>query len=262
MSILVATVLATSLLGSGVDVGSVWLAGSVGQSLVKNPGKKSKALGFGGSFTLGYLATNSATTTTNFNTELKLGYNTPLWEHRLDLQAIGASTNGNTTAEQYFGAFQSNRLLSRRSYVFGYLGYIHDRFSGYNYQASEVAGYGIRMVNTRTQTLKLEFGAGFTQARQSEGANERSVAARARESYDWQFSDHGSVSQSLTAEKSDFNLYSQFQTKVTAQLVGNLAFVFAYTIQHNSTVTGDSPQTTSTTSVSIQYAFGSIFGQS
>ncbi len=224
--------------------------------------KKPKVLGFGGSFTLGYLATHSATTSSSLNTELKLGYNTPLWQHRLDLQIISAASNGNTTAEQYFGAFQSDRLLGQRSYVFGYLGYIHDRFSGYRYHASEVVGYGIRALDTKTQLLKFEFGAGSTQAKENPGHCESSPVARARESYNWQFSDHGSIDQSLTLEKSNFDLYSQFQTKVTAQLIGNLAFVLAYTIQHDSEVSGNSPETISTTSVSVQYTFGSIFGKS
>ncbi len=264
MSLLLAATLATTLFGAGINLGPAGLASFANYSLVEDPGQKPKELGFGGDFTLGYLATHSASTTTSLNTELKLGYNTPLWQHRLDLQAVSATDDGNTTAEQYFGAFQSNRLLSKRSYVFGYLGYIHDRFSGYRFQASEVAGYGIKAMDTKTQTLKFEFGAGWTQARQTStdtqpGESKQSPAARVRQLYDWNFSDKNGLSQSLTLEKSSFNLYSQFDIKVTAQLVGNLAFVVGYSIQHNSTVTGDNPQTTSLASVSVQYAFGSIF---
>ncbi|MGH8272751.1 MAG: DUF481 domain-containing protein [Gammaproteobacteria bacterium] len=263
MPVFAAMTLATSLLAAGINLGPSGLATFANESLVTNPGQKPKKLGFGGSFALGYLSTHSSTTTTSFNTELKLGYNTPKWQHRLDLQAISAATDGQTTAEQYFGAFQSNRLLTKHSYAFGYLGYIHDRFSGYRYQASEVAGYGIRVVDTKAQTLAFEIGAGLTQARQTGDGSEHSPAVRGSELYDWQFSDHGAISQSLTAEKSSFNLYSQFQTKLTVQLVGNLALALAYAIQHNSNVVRGNPQTTSTTSISVQYAFGqSLFGGS
>lgn len=261
MIALAAAALATSLVTADVDLSPAGLASFANDSLVQNPGQKPKVLGFGGSFTLGYLATHSADTTTSLNTELKLGYNSPKWEHRLDLQAISASTNGTTTAEQYYGAAQSNRLIGTRSYVFGYLGYIHDRFSGYRYQASEVGGYGVRVIQTASQLLKFEIGVGATQAEKITGEGEHSPAARAGESYSLQFSKNGSIGQSLTLEKSNFNLYSQFQTKVTAQLIGNLAFVLAFTIQHNSSVPAGSPQTTSSTSVSVQYTFGSIFGQ-
>ncbi len=261
MPLLAAAALATSLLGSGVGLGPAGLATFANDSLVTNPGETPKKRGFGGSFAFGYLATNSATTTTSLNGELKLGYNTEWWQHRLDLQAISATTDDKTTAERYFGAYQANRLLGRHSYVFGYLGYIHDRFSGYRYQASEVVGYGIRVVDTKTQTLAFEIGAGYTQARQIGGPSNQSPAARASELYDWKFSKNSAFTQSLVAEKSNFNLYSQFTTGLTVQLVGNLALALDYTIQHNSNVAAGSPQTTSTTSISVQYSFGQdLFG--
>lgn len=258
--ILFATALATSLLAGGISLEPAGLASFANNTLVVNPVKKPKNLGFGMQFSLGYLATHSATTSTSLNSELKLGYNTEKWQHRLDLQAITASTDGTTTAEQYFGAAQSNRLLTERSYVFGYLGYIHDRFSGYRYQSSAVAGYGFSVVKTKTQKLSFELGAGYTRAEQITGGTESSAAARGRELYNWKFSKNGSTVESLTLEKSSFNLYSQFQLGVQAQLVNNLAFVLSYVAQHNSSVPASTPQTTTTLSLSVQYTLGNIFG--
>lgn len=260
--LLAAAAVASSLATGALSLGPVGLAPIDNDTLVKNPGVKPKNLGFGAQFNLGYLATHSASTNTSLNFELKLGYNTPSWQNRVDLQAISSSTDGQTTAEQYFGAAQSNHLLTTRSYVFGYLGYIHDRFSGYRYQASEVVGYGVRVLSTKSQLFKLEVGLGATQAQQTTGNGERSPVGRLRETYSWQFSDNGSLAQSMTLEKSNYNLYSKLQTSVQAQLVGNLAFVVSYSLQHNSQVPIGSPRTTSSLSVSVQYTFGSIFGQS
>lgn len=260
--VLAAAALATRLLATGVDVGPGGIADLADSSLIQTPAQRPKVYGFGADFTLGYLATHSAETTTSLNTELKLGYNSPKWRHRVDLQAIEATTNGTTTAEQYYGAAQSDRLLGTRSYVFGFLGYLHNRFNGYHYQTSEAIGYGNSLVDTNTQVLKLEIGIGATQAEEITGSSKRSALLRGVENYGWQFNSNGSISQSLTLEKSSFNLYSQFQTKLTAQLVGNFALVVAYTIQHNSTVPTGSPQTTTATSVSVQYSFGRIFGGS
>jgi len=257
--IAIAATLATSLLAGGISLEPAGLASFANETLISNPAEQPKNLGFGAQFSLGYLATHSATTSTSLNSELKLGYNTRLWQHRLDLQAITASTDGTTTAEQYFGAAQSNRLLTERSYLFGYLGYIHDRFSGYRYQSSAVAGYGIRVISTKTQTLKFEIGAGYTRAQEITGNTENSPAARGRELYNWQFSKNGTINESLTMEKSRFNLYSQFQLGVQAQLVNNLAFVLSYMAQHNASVPAGNPQTTTTLSLSVQYTLGNIF---
>lgn len=234
-------------------------------TLIGNPVQKPKNLGFGGQFSLGYLTTHSSSSTTSLNSELKLGYNTPLWEHRLDLQATSASTDGQTTAEQYFGAAQSNRLLSKRSYLFGYLGYIYDRFSGYRYQTSAVIGYGVGILKTKAQHLKLEIGAGYTRAQTNPDTlgvpanTNTSPAARGSERYSLKFSKTAAINQTLTLEKSNFNLYSQFQIGIQAQLVGNLAFVLSYMAQHNSNVSRGLPQTTTTMSISVQYTLGDIF---
>ncbi|MGA7964655.1 MAG: DUF481 domain-containing protein [Gammaproteobacteria bacterium] len=257
--LLFATTLATSLLAGGISLEPAGLASFANSTLVIDPVKKPKNLGFGMQFSLGYLATHSVSTSTSLNTQLQLGYNSELWQHRLDLQAITASTDGTTTAEQYFGAAQSNRRLTERSYVFGYLGYIHDRFSGYRYQSSAVLGYGFSVVKTKTQKLSFELGAGYTRAEQITGGTKSSAAARGRELYNWQFSKNGSIIQSLTLEKSGFNLYSQFQLGVQAQLVNNLAFVLSYRAQHNLNVPIGNPQTTTTLSLSVQYTLGNIF---
>jgi putative salt-induced outer membrane protein len=254
-----AAILTTSLLAGGIGSAPVGAIAFATRTLIAAPAKKSGNLGFGIQFSLGYLATHSATTATSLNSELKLGYNTPLWQHRLDLQAIAASTAGATTAERYFGAAQSDRLLTQRSYLFGYLGYIHDRFSGYRYQSSVVIGYGISVVKTKAQDLKFELGAGYTRARNIMGDSENSSVVRGREAYNWQFSQNGSIVQSLTMEKSRFNLYSQFQLGVQAQLMNNLAFVLSYRAQHNANVPAGTPRTTTTLSLSVQYTLGNIF---
>lgn len=257
--LVVATTLATTLLAGGISLEPAGLASFANDTLIANPSKKPKSLGFGAQFSLGYLATHSSNSTTSLNSGLKLGYNTRLWQNRIDLQATSASTDGQTTAEQYFGAAQSNRLMSKRSYLFGYAGYIHDRFSGYRYQGSAVAGYGVLAVKTKTQNLKFEIGAGYTRAESITGETRNSAAARGRELYNWQFSKNGSIEQSLTLEKSSFNVYSKFQIGVQAQLVNNLAFVLSYMAQHNSSVPFGNPQTTTTLSMSVQYTFGNIF---
>jgi putative salt-induced outer membrane protein len=257
--IALAAVLATGLLAGGSGLAPIGLTAVTTRTLIAAPAKKPKNRGFGMRFSLGYLATHSTTTATSLNSELKLGYNTRLWQHRLDLQAIAASTAGTTTAERYFGAAQSDRLLTQRSYLFGYLGYIHDRFSGYRYQSSVVAGYGISVVRTKAQGLKLELGAGYTRARKITGDSENSLVVRGREAYNWQFSQNGSIVQSLTLEKSRFNLYSQFQLGVQAQLMNNLAFMLSYRVQHNASVPAGTPRTTTTLSLSVQYTLGKIF---
>lgn len=263
MGVILSAALMTSMLGAGINLGPNGLAYFSSSPLISKSLVKPKNLGFGVSATLGYLATRSSVNTTSLNAEVRLGYNTPTWEHRLELQAISASTDGQTTAQQYYLAEQSSHLLTRRSYVFGFAGYLHARFSGYRYQASEVGGYGIRWVNTNTQLLRTEVGLGMSQARTSGTTipeeSKSGPAGRFRLLYRWQFSKDGAFHQSATVERSSFNTYIELHSKITAQLFNNIALSVGYTLQRNSSVPAGIPNTTSYTSVAVQYTFGSIF---
>lgn len=266
MGAILSAALMTSMLGGGINIGPNGVAYFSSSPLISKSLVKPKKLGFGVSATLGYLATHSSVNTTSLNAEVRLGYNTPTWEHRLELQAISASTDGQTTAEQYYLAEQSSHLLTKRSYVFGFAGYLHARFSGYHYQASEVGGYGIRWLDTDSQLLRTEVGLGMSQARTISGPttlaeSKAGPAGRFRLLYSWHFNKHAAFHQSMTVERSSFNTYVELHSKVTAQLFNDVALSVGYTLQRNSSVPEGTPNTTSYTSVAVQYTFGSIFSQ-
>ena len=76
----------------------------------------------------------------------------------LKLTSLNNEDNNTTTAERYLISGKSDYRLSDISYLFGTVDYEDDRFSGYDYRATEVVGYGRRVLNTETMTLELEAG--------------------------------------------------------------------------------------------------------
>lgn len=254
---LAAMALATGIVGGSTAFGQAYTP-LVGDPLITNPGAAPKKRGWGGNINLGYQNINAESSSTNLNLELGLTYDTANWQNRVDLKTLYATNNHTTTAEQYFGAAQSDRLLNKRTYIFGYLSYQHTRFTGYIYQASEAFGYGRKILNTATQSFKAEIGAGYTQARTETPESRHSAVLRFRAAYGWQFSSNGAFGESFSIERSSFNTYSRSETKVTAQLVTNIAFVVSYSIAHNSSVPPGTPNTTTSTAVSVQYSFGQI----
>lgn len=254
------------LLNAGINLDSGRDIYFADKKLISPSLKPPQKLGFGASTTFGYLATHSTVGTASLNAEVKLGYNTPAWRQRLELQAISAGTDGQTTAEQYYVAGQSDYRLGKQGYVFGFGGYLHDRFSGYRYQASAVVGYGMRWFATKTQLLETELGFGAAQARTVTNPTQiaeskSSLVVRARLRYNWNFSNGGVFTQSVTIERTRFNTYTKSISKVTTQLFGNVAFAIGYTIQRNSNVSPGVPNTTSYTSIAVQYTFGPIFSR-
>ena len=129
-----------------------------------------------GKITLGYLATSGNTDTTNINSGFEVGYQTGNWAHLLTAAAIGATENDVTTAEAYDVGWKSERSLSDDNYLFGAVTWRNDRFSGYDEQFSQTAGYGRRLIDTEKHKLNGELGAGARQSELADGTDEEEGA--------------------------------------------------------------------------------------
>ncbi len=211
--------------------------------------------GFAGNFSFGYLASTGNAPNSNLNTKLGLGYTKGRWQHGAVFEVIRATENGATTAERYDAAFQSDYQLNQKSYLFGYASYENDKFSGYNRRTTEAVGYGRHILKTKTQTLDLEAGVGARQANLIDGTDQHNGIIRLGGDYAWQFSDSGSLSQSLALEKGADNTYTESVTAVKASLIGSLALSVSYTVKHNSSVPVGTVNTDTYTTVSIEYSF-------
>lgn len=208
-----------------------------------------------GKATLGYLATTGNTDNSNLNTGFELGYETSAWKHRLRLAAVNAAENDETTAEAYEAGWKSELSLSEVSYLLGRLDWRKDRFSGYNTQFSQTVGYGHRVLDTESQHLSIEVGAGARQSELADGTSEEEFIARAGLEYKWVLSDNANFTQDVSVESGGENTYIESVSKISATLVGDLALVFSYTVRNNSDVPADRVNTDTFTAVSLEYLF-------
>ncbi len=208
-----------------------------------------------GTATLGYLATSGNTENSTLNTGLVVGYKIGKWQHTATLKAINSSEEDNTTAEAYDFSFKSERNLTDVDFLFGKVDYRKDRFSGFDNQVSQIVGYGRRLINTDRHSLNAELGAGARQAERQDGSTEDEGVFNAGLFYKWTFSETAFFSQDLTTEVGSDNTYSESISKVTAQLIGNLALVASYAIKHNSDVDAGVEKKDTYTALSLEYAF-------
>ena len=118
-----------------------------------------------GSGELGFVSTSGNTDTSNLTARLGLVNERDKWRHSLGLEALNTESDGETTAERYFAAGQSDYKISEHDYLFGRLSYEDDKFSGYEYRATETVGYGRRVLNADNMTLDLEAGPGARQSK-------------------------------------------------------------------------------------------------
>ena len=69
-------------------------------------------------------------------------------------------TNGTLSTEQYGLLIRDEYSLGPRTFVFGELRYLHDRFKGISYLLSPTVGAGYKVVDEKNMTLSLSAGVG------------------------------------------------------------------------------------------------------
>jgi len=211
--------------------------------------------GWSGKATLGYLATSGNTDSSSLNSGVGVAYAVGRWIHGLELTAINATEDEQTTAESYSAGWKSEFNLTDRDFLFGRVNWRKDRFSGYDQQLSESVGYGRRIIDTGVHFLNAEIGAGARQADLVDGTSESDVILRAGLNYRWQFTETAAFTQDMITESGEANTYIESTTALKASLIGDLALVASYTIKNNSEVPVGSENTDRYTALSLEYGF-------
>lgn len=207
-----------------------------------------------GTLSLGGVRTTGSSSNTSGNGKLELKYRYARWHNRLSLSALYGAQGGSTTARRYAASDTLRYYLTSRRFLFGNLAGLQDRFAGYDYQFSETAGYGWRVLNGGHQGLDLELGAGLAQTQEVGGARRNGGVARLAAHYRYHLSDHSEFSQTVEMF-ADHNTYTQAVTSLNVSVYANVGLQLSYTVTHNTQTPPDVPKTTTITSINLLYGF-------
>jgi putative salt-induced outer membrane protein len=209
-----------------------------------------------GEATLGYLSTKGNTDSENANATFALVYTLTHWTHGFDLAANSASTDAATTAEAYSAKYKGKRQIDEgKSYIFTALDWSHDRFSAYEEQLSESAGYGRRLIDRGKSVLNGEVGAGYREATRIDQTEENEAILRMALDYELKLTDKTGFKQSLVVESGSSNTSTEAISALRAQLVGKVGLVISFRIKTNSDVPPGVVATDRFTSIALSYAF-------
>jgi putative salt-induced outer membrane protein len=209
-----------------------------------------------GEVSLGYLSTKGNTDTHSANTTFALLWSLTRWSHKFDLSANSASADAVRTAEAYAAKYKGKRPFDEsKSYLFTALDWSHDRFSAYEQQLSETAGYGRVLIDRGNSTLNGEIGAGYREATRIDGADENEGILRLALDYTLRFTDKTGFKQSLVVESGSSNTSAEAISALRANLMGKVGLVISLRIKTNSNVPPGVVATDRFTSISLAYAF-------
>ncbi|WP_158701067.1 DUF481 domain-containing protein [Phytohalomonas tamaricis] len=221
-------------------------------STLDNPAYQTKS--FDGNAELGYtkISGNSDSETLLAKTTMTWYHN--VWSYSLHAAANSASSDNETSAEEYLLAGRTRYNLSRLNYLFGLARWDKDRFSGYDSQTTLAAGYGRQLLVGPPHSLSVEFGPGVRHDELSDGGNENHGLAYGGLDYAWQVSDTALFSQGLATEITGENIIGRSDTALKVAINDTLSLKLSYEVEFNDSPPADaSSQTDTTTAVSVVY---------
>lgn len=204
---------------------------------------------------LGFIKTTGNTETESLNFKFGLNNKRKNWEHSLKAESASSSDSAGTTAERYFLSLKSLYSISKFSYLFGRLQYEDDRFSGYNYQSSEVLGYGRRLVNRDSLKINAEMGAGIRQNAFKDGTSKSESIFLIGGDLDWAISKTASLSEAITVEIGEDRTISKSVSGLKTKINSSLSSKITYTVKHASDVPVGTKKTDTELAVTLVYAF-------
>ncbi|SFH53419.1 DUF481 domain-containing protein [Modicisalibacter xianhensis] len=178
------------------------------------------------------------------------------WTHSLRGETRKVEENDDTSAEQYLVAGRERYQLDGPHYLFGFARWEKDRFSGYDYQFTTIAGYGRQVFDGPIHTLSIEAGPGYRRDALESGENKDLAVGYGALDYLWAFSDSSDFQQEFSVEGTHENVTTRAFSALTTQLNASLALRISYELKNNS----DPPEagdehTDRTTAASLLYSW-------
>jgi putative salt-induced outer membrane protein len=110
---------------------------------------------------LGVILSRGITNTDSGNTKLAAARELGRWVYSASVAGNYASTNAIATTEDERARLGVNLTLSKRTFWFGGALYDRNRFDGFAYQESAASGMGRLLIESKSNKLSTELGAGY-----------------------------------------------------------------------------------------------------
>ena len=210
---------------------------------------------WGGEAELGIVSTSGNTETQTISAKAKAVNEREMWKHTARLEALNTEDGTTTTAERYLLSGKSNYKMSALDYVFASVNYEDDRFSGYDWRASEVLGYGRHVIAQEALSLDLEAGVGARQNKDNNGVDDSEGIVLLAGDLAWKISETSKLTEELKSEIGDEVTISKSVTGLKTQINGSLAMKITYTVKHVSKVPATIEKVDRETAVTLVYSF-------
>ena len=211
-----------------------------------------------GDLEFGYVDSSGNTEETNVTGKANATWEQDAWRFTMIADALNSESDGERTAEKYFYSNRLGYAFNEYDYIYGYLSYDDDRFSGFDYQTTASIGYGRRIYHTDTFEWNIEVGPGYRYSKYDEGSEEddsEELIGRLATDLSWQISETTSFLQTLSTESGEENTISKSVTALKTQLIGAFSLKLSYTIKYTEEVPEETKHADTETAITLAYSF-------
>lgn len=214
---------------------------------------------------LGYLMTDGNTETQSVNFRFDITREVTKWKHNLHYETLFRSETGEdtgeeeTTAQRFLVSAQTNYKFDSRNSAFLMGLYEDDRFSGYDYQYTMIAGYSRLFVKTERMELSGKVGPGYRYSKIDDDTvtdeEEKEAILHVGGFFEYSFNSAAVFTQKVSVETGEDKTITRSVTALKSRIAGSLAMKASYTLKHTSRVPPDTEKTDTETALTLVYSF-------
>jgi putative salt-induced outer membrane protein len=191
------------------------------------------------------------------------------WKNELNIAGLYGKSSGITSAERIEAKEQTNYTISGDLFAFGGLRYEHDEFDGFQYQASITAGLGYKLLDTKSDKLTVQIGAGYSRLRPEEidkdadgavttripGDSEGEAIGTLGVDYSHAFNKSTLLTNTLQVESGTLNTNINDKIALTVKMSEKLALSVGYGFLDNTKPTPPTKKIDTVATVNLVFAF-------
>lgn len=217
--------------------------------------KEAETKNFSGNVEFGSTFETGNTQKEELKTNASLSYEKEKWQNITKLKASNGKENDTRYDEEYRINNQLRYNRSNKDYFFGEAEYVNDRFSGFDYRISELAGYGYKLLSTDTMSLSVETSIGARQSKFINSDTENSFLGKIGQTYTWDINKNLSFSESLGISLASDSTITEFEAAFKSKITDSLYLKASFEVEHISDVPANTKKTDTVAGLTLGYDF-------
>ncbi len=189
------------------------------------------------------------------------------WSHELRGRVDYQRSNGVTTREQYFAAYEPRYQIDDGFFTYGLAQYERDRFQGFNARYSLSAGIGYTILDGPPMTLSVKAGPTLRKTEFVDGTSDSNLAGLVGLDFDWQITDRIKFTQDANAVSEggggssavlivdSANTSLNFITGLQFKVSNDVSTRFSYQVDYESDPPAGSESTDTLSRFTLIYGF-------